>query len=696
MLDQITMNEQIIILVVEDERLVARDLQATLEDMGYRIPEITDQGELAIQKVAEIKPNLVLMDIRLAGEMDGIEAAEIIKNNYNIPVIYVTAHADENTLARAKLTEPYGYLVKPFDERDLKTTIEIALYKHQIEQQLRDQSQWLSTILDSIADGVIATDKMGKINFMNPVAEQLTGWSCQEAIGKDIRDIFNIIHEESRHSLQRLILKAIEQGQTLKLTEPILLLSKNNREIPIDDSIAPIFDSKKQSQGSVLIFRDITHQKIATENLKYQAFHDPLTGLLNRNGFLQRLNQADQEYLINPDFNFAIFFLDLDRFKVINDSLGHQVGDQLLRIIANKLIQSVRNVDEVARFGGDEFAILIENLRDLNEICQIAQRIRHEIIKPIYINEHEVFTNVSIGIVLSSIGYDQVDDLIRDADIAMYRAKTLGRGRYEIFNATMRERVRLIQQLESDLQRALERNEFQVYYQPIVNLSNREINGFEALVRWNHPERGLVSPGDFIPIAEETGLITLLDWKVMRDACQQVYRWNENLKNRPPFVLSVNLSARQFIQANLVEQITKILNDTGLERQYLKIEMTETALLENPEGVAESISQLKSLGIGLSLDDFGTGYSSLSYLHRFSVDNLKIDLSFVRSMNSEPQSFEIVRTMIVLAHALNIYAIAEGIETPDQLNTLQHLNCPLGQGYYFSPPLPAENIKTLF
>ncbi|WP_413162645.1 EAL domain-containing protein [Capilliphycus salinus ALCB114379] len=690
------MNEQIIILVVEDERLVARDLQATLEDMGYRIPEITDQGELAIQKVAEIKPNLVLMDIRLAGEMDGIEAAEIIKNNYNIPVIYVTAHADENTLARAKLTEPYGYLVKPFDERDLKTTIEIALYKHQIEQQLRDQSQWLSTILDSIADGVIATDKMGKINFMNPVAEQLTGWSCQEAIGKDIRDIFNIIHEESRHSLQRLILKAIEQGQTLKLTEPILLLSKNNREIPIDDSIAPIFDSKKQSQGSVLIFRDITHQKIATENLKYQAFHDPLTGLLNRNGFLQRLNQADQEYLINPDFNFAIFFLDLDRFKVINDSLGHQVGDQLLRIIANKLIQSVRNVDEVARFGGDEFAILIENLRDLNEICQIAQRIRHEIIKPIYINEHEVFTNVSIGIVLSSIGYDQVDDLIRDADIAMYRAKTLGRGRYEIFNATMRERVRLIQQLESDLQRALERNEFQVYYQPIVNLSNREINGFEALVRWNHPERGLVSPGDFIPIAEETGLITLLDWKVMRDACQQVYRWNENLKNRPPFVLSVNLSARQFIQANLVEQITKILNDTGLERQYLKIEMTETALLENPEGVAESISQLKSLGIGLSLDDFGTGYSSLSYLHRFSVDNLKIDLSFVRSMNSEPQSFEIVRTMIVLAHALNIYAIAEGIETPDQLNTLQHLNCPLGQGYYFSPPLPAENIKTLF
>ncbi|MEB3279854.1 MAG: EAL domain-containing protein [Lyngbya sp.] len=696
MLEQIAMNKQVIILVVEDERLVARDLQATLEDLGYRIPEITDKGELAIQKVAEIKPNLVLMDIRLAGEMDGIEAAEIIKNNYNIPVIYITAHADENTLARAKLTEPYGYLVKPFDERDLKTTIEIALYKHDIEQQLRDQSQWLSTILESIADGVIATDKMGKINFMNPVAEQLTGWSSNEAIGKDITDIFNIIHEENRHSLQRVILKAIEQSQIIKLTEPILLISKQGTEVPIDDSVSPILNSENQSQGSVLVFRDITHQKVATEQLRYQAFHDPLTGLLNRHGFLQKLQEADSYRLINPDFVFAIFFLDLDRFKVINDSLGHQVGDQLLRIIARKLIQSVRNLDQVARLGGDEFAILIENLNDLNEICQIAQRIRNEIIQPIYINEHEVFTNVSIGIVLSSIGYNQVDDLIRDADIAMYRAKTSGRGRYEIFNATMRERVRLLQQLESELQRALERNEFQVYYQPIVNLSNREINGFEALVRWNHPERGLVSPAHFIPIAEETGLITLLDWKVMREACQQVQRWNENLKNRPPFVLSVNLSARQFIQANLVEQVTKILNDTGLEREYLKIEMTETALLENPEKVAQTISQLKSLGIGLSLDDFGTGYSSLSYLHRFPVDNLKLDISFIRSMNSEPQSFEIVRTMIVLAHALNINAIAEGIETPEQLNTLQHLNCPLGQGYYFSKPLPPENIQQLF
>ena len=690
------MNKKIMILVVEDERLVARDLQATLEDMGYQIPEITDTGELAIQKIAEIKPNLVLMDIRLAGEMDGIEAAEIIKNNYHIPVIYITAHADENTLERAKLTEPYGYIVKPFDEQDLKTTIEIALYKHQIEQQLRDQSQWLSTILDSIADGVIATDKMGKVNFMNPVAEELTGWSLQAGIGQDITSIFNIIDEESRHSLKPLILKTIEQGQSIKLTEPTLLISRNSQEFPINDSIAPIVNSSNEIQGSVLVFRDITPQKLATDKLRYQAFHDQLTGLLNRHGFRQKLQEADSYRLINPDFVFAIFFLDLDRFKVINDSLGHQVGDQLLQVIANKLIQSVRNIDEVARLGGDEFAILIENLDDLHEICQIAQRIRDEIIKKIYINDHEIYTNVSIGIVVSSIGYNQVEDLIRDADLAMYRAKTLGRGRYEIFNATMREQVRFIQKLESDLRRALERKEFQVYYQPIVNLQTSAIYGFEALVRWNHPQQGLLSPGDFIPIAEETGLITQLDWWVIQEACQQVYQWNENYKNRPPFVISVNLSARHFTQANLVEQVTKILNETGLENQFLKIEMTETALLEEPEKVAVTISQLKSIGIGLSLDDFGTGYSSLSYLHRFSVDNLKLDMSFIRSMNSEPQSFEIVRTMIVLAHALNINAIAEGIETAEQLNTLQHLDCLLGQGYYFSKPLPAENIQELF
>ena len=696
MLEQITMNGKIIILVVEDERLVARDLQATLEDMGYRIPEITDKGELAIEKVAEMKPNLVLMDIRLAGEMDGIEAAEIITNNFNIPVIYITAHADENTLDRAKLTEPYGYLVKPFDERDLKTTIEIALYKHQIQQQLRDQSHWLSTILESIADGVIATDKRGKVNFMNPVAEELTGWSSNEAIGKDITEVFNIIHEESRHSLQRLILRAIEQGQTLKLTEPILLVTKNSKEIPIDDSVAPIVDSQNKIQGAVLIFRDITIQKLTTEQLRYQAFHDPLTGLLNRHGFMQKLQEADSNRLINPDFIFAIFFLDLDRFKVVNDSLGHQVGDRLLQTVARKLIQSVRNIDKVARLGGDEFAILIENLNDINEICHIAQRIRNELIKPIYIDEHEIFTNVSIGIVLSSIGYNQVEDLIRDADIAMYRAKTSGRGRYEIFNSTMRERVRLIQQLESELQRALERNEFLVYYQPIVNLKTHEIHGFEALVRWKHPERGLLTPGHFIPIAEETGLITLLDWKVMQDACQQVHQWNKSCQNRPPFVIGINLSAKQFTQANLVEQVENILNHTGLEKRNLKIEMTETALLEEPEKVAAIISKLKSMGIGLSLDDFGTGYSSLSYLHRFPVDNLKIDISFVRSMNSESHSFEIVRTMIVLARALNINAIAEGIEIAEQLNTLQHLDCPLGQGYYFSPPLPAEEIQKLF
>ncbi len=259
----------------------------------------------------------------------------------------------------------------------------------------------------------------------------------------------------------------------------------------------------------------------------------------------------------------------------------------------------------------------------------------------------------------------------------------------------MREQVRFIQKLESDLRRALERKEFQVYYQPIVNLQTSVIYGFEALVRWNHPERGLLTPGDFIPIAEETGLIMQLDWQVIQEACQQVYHWNENCKNRPPFVISVNLSAKQFIQANLVDQVTKLLKDTGLESKCLKIEMTETALLEEPKKVAVTISQLKSLGIGLSLDDFGTGYSSLSYLHRFSVDNLKLDISFIQTMNSEPQSFEIVRTIIVLAHALNINAIAEGIETADQLNTLQHLNCPLGQGYYFSKPLPAENIQQL-
>jgi diguanylate cyclase (GGDEF)-like protein/PAS domain S-box-containing protein len=459
-------------------------------------------------------------------------------------------------------------------------------------------------------------------------------------------------------------------------------------------SVNKIAEVQDDAASLVFQIQDITDRKRAEARLLHDAFHDALTGLPNRALFMDRLKLAIARARRHPERLFAVLFLDFDRFKIINDSLGHLVGDQLLIGIGKRLKASLRPEDTVARLGGDEFAVLIEDLADAPEAVEVAERLQKELAQCFHLSGHEIFTSASIGITLSSIGYDQPDEVLRDADAAMYRAKALGKARHEIFDQTLHARALNLLQMETDLRRAVERQEFSVHYQPIIDLSSKKLRGFEALVRWQHPERGFISPLDFIPVAEDTGLIIPIGRWVLGEACRQIKAWQEQFPSEP-LQISVNLSGKQFTQTDLVEQIKCLLDEIGLEPRSLKLEITESTVMENTEVAIKLLQELEALGIELSIDDFGTGYSSLSYLHRFPLATLKIDRSFVSRMEGQNENAEIVRTIVMLARSLGMDVVAEGIETESQLSQLAALQCDYGQGYLFSKPVDAERASQL-
>lgn len=448
----------------------------------------------------------------------------------------------------------------------------------------------------------------------------------------------------------------------------------------------------------LVVVRNITDEKYSKNRLFRSAYHDPLTNLPNRMLFLERLREAIARTQTRPDYRFAVLFLDLDRFKIINDSLGHLAGDQLLGMIAERLASCLATKDMLARFGGDEFTILLEDIDDLAQVTQTAERIQQELTHPFQLNQQEIYTSTSIGIVLSTIELTQPEDLVRNADTALYRSKALGGSRCVVFDAAMHQRALQRLQLETDLRRALSNDgsaEFVVYYQPIVSLKTRRTYGFEALLRWNHPDRGLVLPSNFIPIAEETGLIVPIGWVVLRQACAQMRQWQLHFATNTPLTININLSVKQFSQPNLVAQIRRILDETELPPTSLKLEITESVLMENAEAAARMLAELKAIGVQLALDDFGTGYSSLAYLHRFPIDTLKIDRSFIQRVDSDGEQLEIVRTIVTLAWNIGIDVVAEGIETNRQLSQLRSLRCEFGQGYLFSKPVGSDEASTL-
>ncbi len=434
--------------------------------------------------------------------------------------------------------------------------------------------------------------------------------------------------------------------------------------------------------------------KESKEKFRHAAFHDSLTGLPNRTLFLETLKFILEKHKQTPNFNFAVLFLDMNRFKTINDSLGHSMGDKLIASVAKRLTDLARRDDVVARFSGDEFGIILNNLMRLEDVVILADSIKQQLAAPFSIGQREVFSSVSIGIAIGNKDYEDAEEILRDADIAMYQAKENEKG-VVVFNRAMHARALTLLQLETDLRKAIERDEFCVFYQPIIEIKSMKLVGFEALIRWNHPTRGLVSPADFIPISEDTNLIIPMTLWLLQHCCDQMVKWQQKSPLNQKMFISINLSGKHFAEKQLVNQVKRVLDQSGMEPSCLKLELTESAVMGNAEVAISMLKQLKTLGVQLSIDDFGTGYSSLSYLHRFPIDTLKIDRSFVSTMEAATENGEIVRTVISLAKTLGMVVVAEGIETVHQLHQLRVLDCEYGQGYLFSRPVPIADAELM-
>jgi diguanylate cyclase (GGDEF)-like protein/PAS domain S-box-containing protein len=557
--------------------------------------------------------------------------------------------------------------------------------------ELQESEERFRSAFDYAAIGMALVSPEGRWLQVNRALSSIVGYTEEELLETDFQ---SISHQDDLGAVLSHIKELLEERISSYQTEG-RYFHKDGHEVWILLSVSRIRDTRKKMTRLIFQIQDITDRKRAEDQLLHDALHDTLTGLPNRALFVDRLRQSLARTKRMGAHRFAVLFLDLDRFKVINDSLGHMVGDQLLIGIARRLETCLRPGDTVARLGGDEFTILLEDIDGLSEAIGVAERVEKELSSPFNLGGHEVFTSVSIGIASSEIGYERPEDILRDADTAMYRAKSLGKARHEVFDRTMHAHAMNLLKLETDMRRAIERKEFVLYYQPIISLEEFSITGFEALIRWEHPEYGLISPAEFIPVAEETGLILPIGRWVLREACRQMKEWQNRLDLALPLSMSVNLSAKQFMQPDLIKQVKDTLRETDLDAGSLKLEITESVVMENIETATEMLRQLRELGVESSIDDFGTGYSSLSYLHRFPSTTLKIDRSFVSRMNDHSENAEIVRTIIMLARNLGMNVIAEGIETRAQLEQLKSMDCAQGQGYFFSKAISGESAFNL-
>lgn len=570
--------------------------------------------------------------------------------------------------------------------------IEIAERKV-IGEALRKTEKKYRTIFENANEGIYQTSPSGRFLSANPSLARILGFKSPEDLMGAVYDIGTQMYMEParrKEFLRRIEERGMVKDFVSKIRRRdgrIIWISENARTIQDDDGTIVCYE------GSV---EDITLRKKAEDQLKRQAFHDPLTGLPNRALFLDHLRMA-MERTRRRKHLFAVIYMDLDRFKVINDSLGHETGDELLRGVARVLESCGRSVDTVARFGGDEFAILLEEITAPKDAITIARRILDGVREPFNIGGHEVFTSASLGIVLKTEGYDRPESLLRDADTAMYRAKELGKSRFKVFNQKMHDQALKLMALETDLRRAVDLHEFEVAYQPIVCLEKRQICGFEALVRWRHPEHGIINPDNFISLAEDTGLIYAIDNLVLVDACVQVRQWQTlyGHKMKDEMTLNINISGKHFGQSMLPGQVTRALDDSGLAPQCLNIEITESALMDDPTVAEDILKQLKGLGTNVCIDDFGTGYSSLSYLQRFPIDVVKVDRSFINDVDDDLDSQAIVRTVFSLGESLGLKIVAEGVETPAQLAFLESEGCRYVQGFLFYKPLSADEVNTL-
>ncbi|MEZ5426035.1 MAG: PAS domain S-box protein [Pyrinomonadaceae bacterium] len=647
--------------------------------------EILDVNDQACKKYGYPREEFIGMKMgQISGNPENTEDAPSDLLSPRTPGAFEAVHFKKD---KTPINLLVNYSLIEFQEKEAVLSINRDISSMvRANRALRESEYKFRTLIESMNEGVLELDRESNILFVNEYFCRMVGYSRSELVGKNASLL--LFDEENRRIFRKKgerLLKGFSEKYEVKIK------TKFGETIWSLVGATPIFENEGRITGSMSVHTDITERKQSEQKLLYTALHDALTGLPNRIFLKEHLQQATNRETRNESPEFALLFLDFDRFKVINDSLGHLEGDNLLIKFARRLESCVRPGDIIARLGGDEFTVLVEKISGIEDVLAVVERIQNSLKDPFILNDRKIYITTSIGIALSSSSYRKAEEILRDADIAMYRAKESGKGRYEVFSEDMHEKADRRLQLETEMRLALERREFRVHYQPIVELGTRRIIGFEALLRWVHPVRGMVSPADFIPIAEENEMIIEIgDW-VLAESCRQMREWHLSNPDYAELSISVNLSCKQFRRENLAERVSEILSETGLDPRHLKLEVTESHLMENIENAIQIMQRLRDLGVQLSIDDFGTGYSSLSYLHHLPINYLKVDRSFVGRMHLGRENSEIVRTIVMLAKILDFEVIAEGVETEQQAGLLRELQCSFGQGYLFSKPL--ENTR---
>lgn len=673
----------------EDDYFLTSELLNEVRETRYDIHWVSKYAD-ALDTLLSGEYDVCLIDYQL-GQGNGIDLLrEALDSGCQVPMILLTGQGDQEIDNEATEAGAADYLIKgTVDANVLERAIRYAIAHGRMIRQIRESENRFKSLVESANDAIVLTDFEGKIISWNESAETIFGYSQSEASSRCIADLFpnGYHHGYSGNGAQPAIFNEILRSDGKAVGSRGV--RKDGSEFPLEISLS----SWKTHEGVFYsgIIRDITDRKSLEEQLTHQALHDPLTKLANRVLFRDRIEHALTKIVRNKT-SVAVLFLDLDNFKTVNDSMGHARGDTLLVLVAERLRSSLRGSDTPARLGGDEFAILIEDARHPEDAAFVVDRITEVLRDPFLIDGKEVIISTSIGIAAATTGDENPEELLRNADLAMYKAKAQGKGRSIFFEAEMREALIERLELEENLRGAVENGQLTLSYQPIVELSNDRVMGMEALVRWNHPRQGIIPPGKFIPIAEEIDLIVPIGSWVLEEACRNASQWVSKYSSEADLSITVNLSIRQFQQTELVEVVANALAMSGLPPRCLILEITESLMIQNTESMIEKLDELKVLGVKLAIDDFGTGYSSLSYLHRFPIDILKIDKSFVDKIDQGNGGRAVARAIIMMGDSLNLRVIAEGIENPEQIAVLKHLGCELGQGFHFAEPLSAGDM----